>query len=417
MRLWGVLLLGVCASLPAGCTRSKEVRDGPEPGPPPLSSVEQYNYKVHHARTGDTLAAIGRTYGVPWRSIALVNDIPPPYRLAVGQVVLVPLHLRTTQGAAAPPRVRNETPSPPPQRPTSPQTVSVPRSALHRGKPNHAFWWPTSGTLARRYGDVTRGFDEPGIGIRAPAGTEVYAVAWGRVICTVRSDAGVRWITPYVCAMTVNGDPTRRTGFWDFYDHWGDYESLGLSARPKADPFEWLQLTRNGTPRIYYGYKYPDEFYPPFADNHRFAACWRTTGWQTWLSDVIRFVASCDFDGAFVDNGTSQRCECPRCLAAFRRFVGERYSAADSERLFGHAPERVEFPSADQVLLLSELKRFWCLTLSRQMAALKRTGSAALGREFIIFPNGGRPSYIQRGLADTDFVMFENVGGEQELFR
>lgn len=190
MRLWGVLLLGVCASLPAGCTRSKEVRDGPEPGPPPLSSVEQYNYKVHHARTGDTLAAIGRTYGVPWRSIALVNDIPPPYRLAVGQVVLVPLHLRTTQGAAAPPRVRNETPSPPPQRPTSPQTVSVPRSALHRGKPNHAFWWPTSGTLARRYGDVTRGFDEPGIGIRAPAGTEVYAVAWGRVICTVRSDAG-----------------------------------------------------------------------------------------------------------------------------------------------------------------------------------------------------------------------------------
>ena len=224
--------------------------------------------------------------------------------------------------------------------------------------------------------------------------------------------AGVRWITPYVCAMTVNGDPKRRKGFWDFYDHWKDYESLGLSPRPKADPFEWLQLTKNGAPRIYYGYKYPDEFYPPFGDNHRFAACWQTAGWQTWLSDVIRFIARCDFDGVFVDNGTSQRCECPRCLAAFRRFVAERYSTAESKRLFRYAPERVGFPSKDQVLLQSELKRFWCRTLSRQMAALKRTGSAALGREFIIFPNGGRPAYIQRGLANTDFVMFEKSHGE-----
>jgi len=179
-----------------------------------------------------------------------------------------------------------------------------------------------------------------------------------------------------------------------------------------ADPFAWLQLTREGKPRIYYGYNYPDEFYPPFGDNHRFAACWKTNGWRTWLSDVVRFVARCDFDGVFVDNGTSQRCECQRCLAAFRQFISEHYSVDESKRLFRYTPDRVGFPGKDDLLLQAELKRYWCQTLSKQMAELKRVGSDALGREFIIFPNGGRPAYIQRGLANTDFVMFEKSHGE-----
>ena len=46
------------------------------------------------------------------------------------------------------------------------------------------------------------------------------------------------------------------------------------------------------------------------------------------------------------------------------------------------------------------------------MAALKAAGTRELGREFIVFPNGGSPMFIARGLMDTDFVMFEKSHGE-----
>jgi len=225
--------------------------------------------------------------------------------------------------------------------------------------------------------------------------------------------SGVRWITPYICAMTVNGDNERRTGFWEFYDHWEEYLTVGLGPRPEADPFEWLQRQPDGSPRIYYGYKYPDEFYPPFKDNHRYAACWRTEGWRAWLCEVVRFVAKCDFDGVFVDNGTSQKCQCERCLAAFREHLTQRYPAEKARQAFGDvALDQVAFPTKGGGLLNAEMARFWCEMLRAEMAELKAVGSRELGREFIVFPNGGRPAYIQRALRDADFVMFEKSHGE-----
>jgi hypothetical protein len=40
---------------------------------------------------------------------------------------------------------------------------------------------------------------------------------------------GVRWVMPYICTMTVGGDPDLRTGFWEFYDHWEAF--LGILDR------------------------------------------------------------------------------------------------------------------------------------------------------------------------------------------
>lgn len=223
---------------------------------------------------------------------------------------------------------------------------------------------------------------------------------------------GVRWVTPYICAMTVNGDEKKRTGFWEFYDHWDEYRHLGLCPRPAADPFEWLQRHPDGRPRIYYGYKYPDEYYPPFKTNHRYAACWHTEGWRTWLTEVVRFAAKCGHDGVFVDNGTSQRCQCARCLVAFRRMLKKRFEPQRARQVLGAPIGQAEFPEKTGTDLHAEMIRYWCETIREEMAALKEVGSKELGREFIIFPNGGRPSYIQAALRDTDFVMFEKSHGE-----
>jgi hypothetical protein len=229
-------------------------------------------------------------------------------------------------------------------------------------------------------------------------------------------NAGARWLTPYICGMTVNGDPERRSGFWEFYDHWDEYRHLGLSPRPAADPLEWLQTKPDGTPAIYYGYKYPEEFYPPFKTNHRFAACWYTEGWRTWLLDVVRTTARCGFDGVFVDNGCSQRSTSTPALAAFRAFLKRRFTPRKARELLGVEDlDTVAFPGRKEgtVQLRSEQWRFWCETIRQEMAAIREAGSKALGRDFIVFPNGGRPHYIQEALRDCDFVMFEKSHGER----
>ncbi|MBM3474988.1 MAG: hypothetical protein FJX75_17135 [Armatimonadetes bacterium] len=210
-------------------------------------------------------------------------------------------------------------------------------------------------------------------------------------------EAGVRWVTPYVCGMTLDGDEQKRTGFWEFYDHWNEYLPLGLAPRPKPDPFEWLQRNPDGTPRQYYRYNYPAEHYPPFKTNHRYAACWRRDGWATWLSEVVRFAAQCGCDGVFVDNSLSQQCRCEVCLAAFRDFIGE---------------PGADWPAERSGPLVVAANRFWCETLAQELATLKAVGSKELGREFIVFPNGGSPAWIQRGLPDADFVMFEKSIGD-----
>ncbi len=226
-------------------------------------------------------------------------------------------------------------------------------------------------------------------------------------------EAGVRWVVPYVCGMTVNGDHERRTGFWEFYDHWDEYRRLGLAARPKDDPRDWLQRHPDGSRRIYYRYDYRGGFYPPFKTNHRYAACWRSGGWRTWLCEVVRFVARCGYDGAFVDNANSQRCQCPRCLEAFRQHLKDNFPAARARELFGDVPlETVGFPPEQNTPLYAEMNRFWCDTVRDELATLKAVGTRELGREFLVFPNGGRPECIQRGLRDADFVMFEKSTGD-----
>ena len=168
-----VLVALLAAALSTGCpTLPKEAEPQPIVGP-------KLRYEVYYVRKDDTLASIGRRYGVPWVKIQEHNPGVSPSELRIGLPLLIPLHERTAPPQPDPPA----TPAPNP----AGELISVSRQALHRGKPSHSFWWPTEGKVARPYGGSVRGFWEAGIGLSAPAGTEVCAVADGQVICCVRA--------------------------------------------------------------------------------------------------------------------------------------------------------------------------------------------------------------------------------------
>src|ERR671924_201911 len=55
----------------------------------------------HFVRPGETLAAIGRLYGVNWQTLAQVNQLVDPHRIEVGQAVWIPS--RSGVGGGGPP--------------------------------------------------------------------------------------------------------------------------------------------------------------------------------------------------------------------------------------------------------------------------------------------------------------------------
>ncbi len=181
----GIILLLAVAGL-LGCAGPASA-PSPPAEPPDLSTktVQPTEYFVYQVRPGDTLISLQARFQVPWEVIAEDNEVEDPTSLRVGEL----LYVRHVPGVKVPalPEPAHEA-SPEPVRPSAPRRVSD--SDLHRGHPSSTFWWPTTGTLLRRYGDVLRGLPEAGIAVGAPPGTEVCAAASGRVIAVIGGRPG-----------------------------------------------------------------------------------------------------------------------------------------------------------------------------------------------------------------------------------
>jgi murein DD-endopeptidase MepM/ murein hydrolase activator NlpD len=113
---------------------------------------------THHlVRPGETLAAIGRSYGINWQTLAQVNQLSDPHRIEVGQAIWIPSHGGTE---------RNRVPA-----------LAVPSRLV----PDSLLQWPTGGVLSSGFG-MRDGRFHGGIDISGERGTPIVAAADGVVM-------------------------------------------------------------------------------------------------------------------------------------------------------------------------------------------------------------------------------------------
>jgi lipoprotein NlpD len=132
--------------------------------PPPLSTTLPPGTQ-HTVRTGETLAAIGRLYGVSWQRLARINRLTDPDHLEVGRSLSIP-------GPG-----------------TEMHRSSLPVSKIARFTPETALQWPTTGILSSGFGNRGRRF-HGGIDISGERSTPIAAAANGLVIFSGRGPDG-----------------------------------------------------------------------------------------------------------------------------------------------------------------------------------------------------------------------------------
>jgi murein DD-endopeptidase MepM/ murein hydrolase activator NlpD len=131
------------------------------PPTPPKAAVG-----IHHVvRPGETLAAVGRLYGVTWQTLAQVNQLADPHRIEVGQAVWIP----------AQPRIGG----------SKPPTLAVPS----RFVPDRRIQWPADGPVSSGFG-MRGGRFHGGIDISGERGTPIVAVDHGVVMFSGRGPDG-----------------------------------------------------------------------------------------------------------------------------------------------------------------------------------------------------------------------------------
>ena len=216
---------------------------------------------------------------------------------------------------------------------------------------------------------------------------------------------GSKTIVSYICIMTVGGDPEKRTGYWEFYDHWDEMRELGIGPKPPADPVEWGQRRADGTPKYFYRHDHP-----PYRPMFRYAQCLNNPYWQQYVKWITRMNARCGYDGNFVDNANSHRCHCMICQRLYRDYLRQKYSPGEIRELFGPAPKLSEDPNA---LAGAESRRFWAQTVRKFLAMIRQAGADVRG-SWYVYPNGlhRRPFSAVMSFTDCDLAMDENSVGE-----
>ena len=218
-------------------------------------------------------------------------------------------------------------------------------------------------------------------------------------------DGGCEKIVSYICIMTIGGDPAKRTGYWEFYDHWSDLLPLGIGPKPATDPEEWNQRKADGSPHHFYRKEHPA--YRPM---YRYSQCLNNPHWQQYIRWVVKMNARAGYDGNFVDNANSHRCHCGRCQRLFEEYLSGKYTAEDRRALFA---DGIELSEAKDTLLGAETRRFWAATVHRFLALIREAGAQERGSWFV-YPNGlcRRQRSAVTSFRDCDLAMNENSVGE-----
>lgn len=146
-----------------------------------------------------------------------------------------------------------------------------------------------------------------------------------RLFMDALHNAGVQRVVCYINPAIVGGDHLTREGFWAFYDHWDDYASLGIGAKPLRDPIRWMQRERQT-----FGAWAPEPNYPLWL----YRPCVNEPAWSQYHEAVVRLVAESGYDGVFVDDCIIE-CHHELCQRKFATFIDRRFRGKRRGVLFG----------------------------------------------------------------------------------
>lgn len=204
--------------------------------------------------------------------------------------------------------------------------------------------------------------------------------------------AGVDRVVCYINPAIIGGDHLTREGFWSFYDHWDEYESLGIGPKPARDPIRWMQRERQS-----FGAWAPEPGYPLWL----YRPCVNEPAWSRYHEVVVRWVAGSGYDGVFVDDCIIE-CHHDECQRRFAEFLEQRYGPREINKLFGSdrsmgALEPLWQGGASATLRDAETHLFWQESMRDYLERIRRVVHTH-NRDFIAIANWGAISRV-RGAA------------------
>lgn len=224
-------------------------------------------------------------------------------------------------------------------------------------------------------------------------------------------EAGVKQVMPYIAAITMAGDPVKREGFFEFYDHWEEYREFGLGPRPATNPETWVATKADGSLHTFG----PDLAPAYFNGLNRYVNCIEHPDWRGWLQQVTRLCAVAGYDGVFPDNSSPIQCHSPYCQAGFRQYLAAKYPPAQRQALLGNADlAQISLPKTRGGLLYVEAQRFYQMSLARLLHDMRAAGRT-VNPNFQMFPNCGTPVLSAEYLTgNADYLMLEGGSGQAE---
>ncbi len=177
MRAWLILVFGLLTA----CSGGQKA----------VAPVGQYGYhlrghtsqshrpSVYRVKKGDTLYSISWRYGLDYQTLARMNHIRPPYRIYVGQKLVLRASSSTVQRNAHRTVTKKVTRT---KKSATKKLVSHKKKPRYKQNANRALrWrWPTKGMIISTYSKSEAG--RKGIDIAGKPGQKIVASADGKVV-------------------------------------------------------------------------------------------------------------------------------------------------------------------------------------------------------------------------------------------